>query len=303
MDNCSDSDHMEIQADHKIQTETQIPNELILLDNVQKAKTKTEEEVDQKEPNKLKSRVDLQKSADDAYIQDDNTVATSDEELMCDNEIFGDVLTKMKAFIDKSKQEKLEKNIFIDEWQIFNDFFNLMEKYEKNLTDEDLVVVKRGMKLFISAVHNVDPDDMLKTDLDYAKEIFYMYFKLFNNSIIQNYLKNVEMPDNLKILYRPCISRILSVMNDTSAYTDFGLNDLQRPTNCIELLSLMLNYVKADLESSDITLNPEPIDASITRQGILEVLWNYADNTILIPDLIEAGCLEIMIDGLILVCK
>jgi Fe-S cluster assembly iron-binding protein IscA len=217
--------------------------------------------------------------------------------------MFGDLLTKMKAFIDKSKQEKLEKNIFIDEWQIFNDFFNLMEKYEKKLTDEDLVVVKRGMKLFISAVHNVDPDAMLKTDLDYAKEIFYMYFNLINIANIKNYLTNAQMPDDLKILYRVSISRILTVMRKTFAFTDLGLNDPQRPTNCIELLSLMLNYVKTDLESSDLTSNPEPIDASITRQGILEVLWNYADCTILVPDLIEAGCLEIMIDGLIMICK
>ncbi len=65
---------MEIQADHKIQTETQIPNDLQnALDDMQKT-----EEVDQKEPNELESRVELQKLADEAYIQDDNTVATSD---------------------------------------------------------------------------------------------------------------------------------------------------------------------------------------------------------------------------------
>jgi hypothetical protein len=240
---------MEIQADHKIQADLQNAP-----DDVQKAKTKTKEEVDQEEPYELESRVDLQKLADETYIQDDNTVATIDEELTCDNEIFGDVLTKMKAFIDKSK---VEKNIFIDEWQIFNEFFNLMEKHEKNLTDEDLLVAKRGMKLFISAVYDIDADAVFKTDLDYAKEIFYMYFKLINNNIIQNYLKHAQIPDNLKILYRVCISRILSIMNDTSAYIDLGLNDLQRPTNCIELLSLMLNYVKTDLESSDLTSNPE----------------------------------------------
>jgi len=314
---------MEIQCDHKIQTEREIPNgpqetsyELNLLDDLQKAQTKMEEETDQKEPNELKSEADLQKLSDDAYILDDNAVetsdddsassddATSDVELACDHQIFGDLLTKIKAFLDKSNQEPFEKVIFIDEWQIFNDFFNLMEKHEKNLTDEDLLVVERGLKLFVRKTHRVDPEDVFITDSTYAKkEIFYMYFNLINLDAIQNYLKNAQMPDNLKILYRICISRILIVISGACIYTDLSSNDLKRPINFIELLSLMLNYAKTDLKSSNLTLRPSNIDASITRDIILYVIWNYSDHTIMVPDLIKAGCLETIIDGLTMICK
>jgi hypothetical protein len=302
---------MEIEGDGKISTETEIPNglekapyELNLLNNLQRVQTKTEEGNDQKQTNELESQVDLQKLPDEAHTQDNKAVATTDDELICDHAIFGDVLTKMKAFANKSKPEKFEKSIFIVEREIFNDFFNLIEKHEKNLTDEDLLVVKKGFRLFIHATDNINPNILFTTDLvDDKKEIFYMYFNLINLDTIQNYLKNAQMPDNLKILYRICISRILIVINGACIYTDLTSNDLKRPINFIELLSLMLNYAKTDLKSSNLTLRPSNIDASITRDLILYVIWNYSDHTIMVPDLIEAGCLETIIDGLTMICK
>ncbi len=304
MNNCSDADHMEIQSETKTPNDlSYAPYELNLLDDLQKIQSKTEKEVDQKESNESESGVDLQKLFDETYIQDDKTKSTSDNELMCDNEIFGDVLTKMKAFVDESKQEKLEKNILIREWQIFNDFFNLIEKYEKNLTDEDLLVGRTGLKLVVCTTDNIDLDDMFTNDLVYAKEIFYMYFNLINIGVIQNYLKNGQMPDYLKILYRICIPRILQVMNKMAVFIDLSFNDLQRPTNSVQLLSLMLNYVKTDFKSSDLTSNPLLIDVSITRELILSLIWSYADNTVLVRDLIEIGCLEMMINELTMICK
>jgi hypothetical protein len=60
-----------------------------------------------------------------------------DDELTCDSEIFGDLFIKIKVF--------REKNDFILEWEIFNEFFNLMEKHENNLTDKNLSLLKRGL--------------------------------------------------------------------------------------------------------------------------------------------------------------
>jgi len=304
MNNCSDADHMEIQSETKTPNDlSYAPYELNILDDLQKAQTKTEEEADQKESNEFESGVDFHKLFDETYIQDDKTKGTNDHELMSDNEIFGDVLTKMKTFVDESKQEKLEKNILIHEWKIFYDFFNLIEKYQKNLTDEDLLVGRTGLKLVICATDNIHLDDMFTNDLVYAKEIFYMYFNLINVAPIQNYLKNDQMPDYLKILYRICIPRILEIMNKTAVFIDLDFNDLQRPTNSLQLLSLMLNYVKTNFKFSDLTSDPLPIDVSITRELILSLIWSYADNTVLVRDLIEIGCLEIMINELTMICK
>jgi hypothetical protein len=285
MNNCLDPNDMEVRDDHTTQTETKISNgledvlyELNLFDG-------------------------LQKLPDETHTQDGNAIATIDDELTCDNEIFGDLLRKIKVFRDKVKEEKSKNSDFILEWEIFNDFLNLMEKHEKNLTDEDLLILKRGLKLFVDDPDHVDPDNMLTTDLDYCKKIFYMFFSLFNTSIIQNYLRNVETPDQLRILYRPCISRILIVMTYTCKLADLGLNDLQRPTYCHELLSSMLNYVETNFESSDLTSHPFSTDQLILNLCILSFMLWYGDKTILIPDLMKIGCSEIMIDILKMICK
>jgi hypothetical protein len=308
--NYSDSTHTEIQDNYKIQTDSEMPNdpqklsyELDLLNDLQEAQIKTEEETDKKETKQLENQEDLHKLPDETYIQNENTVETNEDELTCDNEIFGDILKKMKALRDESKEKNFEKNILIDECQIFNDFFNLIEKNEKKFTDEDLLVIKRGLELLINATCDIDSSDALITDLDYAKDIFYMYFNLINLPVIQNYFKNGEMSDDLKMLYRICISEILLIMFKSSVYTNLDLNDLQRPNNCIELLSLMVNYVKKDLKSLDSTLQLSYINTSMTRRLILGVIQNYADKTIMVPDVIKAGCLEIAIDGLIMICK
>ena len=118
-----------------------------------------------------------------------------------------------------------------------------------------------------------------------------------NFRLVQNYLKDAQMPDHWKILYRPCFSTILHVMTQSFRCTRRDLNDLQRPTNCIELLSLMLNHVKKDLTSTSLA------NTSNIRQIVLSFVQLYAYDTIFIPDLIEAGCVEIMINGLIKICK
>jgi hypothetical protein len=294
--NCLVSGYMGTKHNHKIQNGMEIstdlekvPYELDMLNNLPKHQMKMEEEIDQKKSSQLK--------------KDDNEVITSDDELTSDNEIFNDVISQIQVFAEKSKQERYERNLFILEWKIFNEFFNLIEKHQTNFRDEDLFVVKRGLKLFIHATSNVKSNDLFLTDLVYAKEIFYLYFNLLNINLIQNSFKNDQMSDHLKILYRPSISRILDVMIDTSAITDLALNDSARPINCIELLSLMLNYVQTDLKSSNISLHPSSTDASITRKLILLFLWCYSDKIILVTDLIEVGALEIMINILRIICE
>ncbi len=153
--------------------------------------------------------------------------------------------------------------------------------------------------MFIYEPDNIDPDNVLTTDLDYCKNIFYLFFNLFNTNIIQNYLKNIEISDHLKILYRSCISRILVVMTYTCKLSDLGLNDIQRPMYCLELLSLMLNYVQTNFKSSDLTST----DQLILNLCILSFILWYGDKTILIPDLMKIGCSEIMVDILKTICK
>jgi hypothetical protein len=307
MSNYSDSNHIKIQDDDKIPDDLQkVPYELDRLGNQQEEQTKVEEEDDQKESNESEDETDLDKLIDAMCIlpsddDEDDDDSSSDEEINCDNEYFGDVLKKIKAFKEKNKK-KHDKNTIIDAWHIFNDVLNLMKKHETNLTEEGFSEVKAGLEFFALMIHGMAYAYRITTDKIDAKEIFYMYFNLINSHIIQNFLKDTEISDDCKILYHNYTIAILQVMLETSRYASLDLSDFQRPTNCIELLSLLLNYVKIDLKTADLTsISSET--TSIARNYILRFIWVYSSNISLIPDLIQAGCVEIMINELTTIYK
>jgi hypothetical protein len=266
-------------------------------------------QTESKTPNRSQQRNvsnDLQKTKKETNQRKRDEVESEDseddDELMCDNEIFGDILTKIKDFVDKTNR-KFKKKYLTDAWQIFNDLLNRMKKHEKDLTVENISAVKKGVDLFSDATSNIDSSDVLNTDLVYAKEIFYMYFNLINHPVIKDYLKNVKMDDDLKMIYRICTTEIIRMMRCTPIEIDLSVNDLQRPTNCIELLSIMQNYVKTDLNSSDLAVEELYIEASITRWSILNLFMFYSDKTNMVPDCIKAGWLETLRDGLIMIYK
>jgi len=266
------------------QTESKTPNRSQQRDvsnNLQKTKKETNQ--------RKRDEVESEESEDD-------------DELMCDNEIFGDILTKIKDFVDKTNQ-KFKKKYLTDAWQIFNDLLNRMEKHEEDLTDENISAVKKGVDLFSDATSNLDSSNVLNADLVYAKEIFYMYFNLINLPVIKDYLKNIEMDDDLKMIYRICTTEIIRMMRCSPIEIDLSVNDLQRPTNCIELLSLMQNYVKTDLKSSNLAVEAMYTEASMTRLSILYLFMFYSDKTNMVPDCIKAGWLETLRDGLIMIYK
>jgi hypothetical protein len=161
----ADSNHMKIQDDHKIYTETETAaslqkasHTLDLLDYMGKEQTKAEEGNHQTESNELERQTKLKKLPDEVCIQNDDD-SSSDKKINCDNERFGDVLRKIKAFTAEAK-EKHDKNILIDAWQIFNDFFTLMEKSETNFTEEDALEIEDDLKLFLDTVYFIPDNDL-----------------------------------------------------------------------------------------------------------------------------------------------
>jgi hypothetical protein len=295
----------------KTPSKSQQPSQEVSLSNdLQKMNTKTKKETNQIETkdseNEDPENEDPEnEDAEDEDAEDEdaeNEDPENDDELMCDNEIFGDILTKIKDFVDKTNGKKCEKNYLTEAWQIFNDLLNRMKKHE-DLTDENISAVRKGVDLFADVMSNLDSSDVLNADLVYAKEIFYMYFNLINLPGIQDYLKNVEMHDDLKIIYRICTTEIMRMIYYIQGEVDLGVNERQRPANCIELLSIMQNYVKTDLNSSDLAVEALDAEASITRWSILYLFMFYSDKTNMVPDCIEAGWLETLRDGLIMIYK
>ena len=253
-----------------------------------------------------KVSTDLQNKSGVLDLSDDCWTAhtKTEDELTSDNEDFSHLLMKMRIFVDRSNGEKFEISDFIRQWQIIDDFLNLIEKHEKYLTDEHSLILEKRLTSFIHATNSVDPDDVLTSNLNESKKIFYMYFNLFNNRIVQKYLNHVETSATIKILCRLCIYKMFEVMIYTCRLSDLGLHDLERPINCIELLSLMLNYVQQDFPSLDLTADPSlPTDPSITTFNILSFMIWYGDKTILTQDLMEIGCSQIMLDILAIICR
>lgn len=54
------------------------------------------------------------------------------QKVQTNNEVFADILLNIKSYVNESEQEQIEKDILIHEWQIFNHFFNLIDKNETN---------------------------------------------------------------------------------------------------------------------------------------------------------------------------
>lgn len=336
----SKSNHMEIQSDQKIKNDTIVlinlgnaSDELSLLNDLKGLQTKIEEkEVDQKETNQLENKVDLQEPTS---IQDDKDSLINDklspknrstrwtfvrhnvhrirelahadipaaDELTSDNKIVADLLTQMKDFLDETKQENIEKNTLIYVWIMLHDFFDLIEKHGENLTYEDLLVVGKGFKLVEDATCNLEINNLFQIDSVYAKEIFYLYFNLLNIGLIQNYLRNDQMFGNLGVLYEFCIAIIFFIIASALCGADLRLDDGQRSANHIELLSLIINYVKPVLESSELMSDLSFTNESSPRCQCLYILWNYSNQTILVPDLIETGCPQTIVNGLAMICK
>lgn len=111
------------------------------------------------------------------------------------------------------------------------------------------------------------------------------------------------MHDNLGMPYYDCIRRICISMTRALFQTNLRLDDVERPMNYIELLSLMLHYVKTDLKSCVITLDSYFANGSNTTGQYLRFLVEYSNRTVLVPDLLEAGCSETMVYGLTVICE
>jgi hypothetical protein len=121
-----------------------------------------------------------QKMEDARYNED------YDNQIMYDNEIFGDILTKMKDLVETTDKKICNKNHLTEAWQILNDLLTQLERFEQDLKDEDVSTIQRETCMFCSAMCYLDPTHVLQNDIVYAKEIFYMYFNLLNHPRIQS---------------------------------------------------------------------------------------------------------------------
>jgi hypothetical protein len=213
------------------------------------------------------------------------------------DEIFSDILTKLQSLEVRSKNQELRKSTSEEGATFLMELINLMEEHKNDMTDENYLASKNGFNLIITSWDNMDMSNLLEGDSDHAYDIFYSYFDLFMLSGMKNYLKRIDMNRSLKLLYGNCVNIILHVVTVAVTYTKLTINDLQEPRDSRESLLLMLNYIKDDLETTSKSTYSD------TTALILSFLWNYADKTSIVPNLIRVEYPKAVLKWLSIVIK
>ncbi|CAF2143870.1 unnamed protein product [Rotaria magnacalcarata] len=152
---------------------------------------------------------------------------SDDYDLITDNGVFSDVLTKicdlikilpkddlekseetmtrsdeeLKASEEASKKhkEQLQKSVLRDVYSIVVELINLLEVYEDNT--ESLTTVEEGLKLLAISIMYTDANALFKKDQVFVRETFYLYLNLFKLSGMKKYLTRDHMNANITMFY------------------------------------------------------------------------------------------------------
>jgi len=210
-----------------------------------------------------------------------------------DHKRFGDIIKTIKSCYEKSHERIFDKNLFVDLWNIINDLLNLIEIHQTNLTDEDFEMIENECYLLIK-FKNPDSDDEINIDLDSAKSLFYKFFNFFNRDFIQNDLKDISMPNDHLTNISCFLTNRISWSNLHLHYIiclEMHSDDEDRPTNFLELLSLILNKIKKLARCPD--LNDTQQD---TLKHFSYMIFNHTNATNSIPQFIQSQFAQQIID-------
>jgi hypothetical protein len=212
-----------------------------------------------------------------------------DEQTNANEEIFANVLAKLRALEKRSLEVHSRKSALNDAYHAFVELLNLIDEHKYN-TDHNLAA-RKGLKLLLKLMVNTDPDQLFEKDSIYAMETLYLYLNLLNLSGIRTYFTHGEMNRNSKQLYSKYIlpSLILKVLISATTASNFSMQDSQQLSNYNQSLLLMLNYVQAEISSWTRS------NCSSVTMSILLFMRSYAEKTVLVSNLIKAGCVEVIL--------
>jgi len=201
-----------------------------------------------------------------------------------ENNIYSDVLTKLQSLQDKSEKEEYSRNILNDGAKYMATLIEVMEEHKDNImSHETALSIENGIQIFLKALDNINMKELFENDSTAAYETFYLYINLFNLTGMKNYLKRLNIQDFIKMLYEELATVALSVIAFALAYCKLTVADLKEPLDNQELFLLMLNFMKNELETDSSST------CSTITELILAFLWNYADKTVVVPNLIKVG--------------
>jgi hypothetical protein len=215
---------------------------------------------------------------------------------MLKNEVYSNVLSKLRSLQDKSDQEECRIDVLKDGATYIAELIVAIEE-DKNSTmsKETALSIERGFSAFTTALGNIEINTFFANDSASAYETFYTYMHLLNLTGMKNYLKQLDMNKLVKILYGEVASIIFNVIVLAVTYSKFTIVDLKEPLDNQEPLQLMLHFVKDDLAPDSSRRY------SIVKEFILMFLWNYSDKTVIVPNLIKARYPEAVLERLSLI--
>jgi hypothetical protein len=201
-----------------------------------------------------------------------------------ENTIYSNVINKLRSLDDKSDTKSYQKHIFNDGAKYLMELIVLIEENKDEPMNRKIALsIEDGFKIFLKGLAKINMKELFENDSMGAYEIFYSYIDLFNLSGIKNYFKRIQMQFFIKLLYEECLSIILQIIGLTVAYCKFTRTDLEKPLDNQKSLLLMIHFLKDELEPNS------SLPYSTISDLILSFLWNYADKTMIIPNLIKTG--------------
>ena len=135
-------------------------------------------------------------------------------------------------------------------------------------------------RILLSKEKTFDLSPKFESDDSYARTVCDRSFDLLSLSVITDFLKG-KYPDELFAHVVDILKSIFRRIETTIEFVLFKKNDLK---NQIPNIHLLIKYIDKNLYNTTQT------DMSIILKAILNFLWTLADDTILVPDIIEASC-------------
>jgi hypothetical protein len=200
------------------------------------------------------------------------------------NNVYSDVLTKLRSLQNKYEKKEYHRSILNDGAKYMAELIVLIEEHkDSTMSRTTYSSIDNGFYEFLKLLFNIKMNELFENDSSAAYETFYLYIHLLNLTGMKNYFKRLDMQNFIKMLYEQFATVTLSLIGLTVAFCKFTVADLKEPLANQELFLLMLNFMKDELDA----------DSSITYSKITELIlnfvWNYADKTVVVPNLIKAG--------------
>ena len=201
-----------------------------------------------------------------------------------ENSVYSDTLAKLINLHQLSDNEENHRNVLNDGAKYLSELITVMDEHkDETLTQETAVIIEEAFQSFANGVCQISIKDSYENDSKSAKECFYSYLNLLNLPPMKRYFQREEIQQFHHILYGEFLSSIFWLATEIMFSCNFSIVDLEEPRDSREIFLLMLDYMKGEFDPGST------LPYSTTTQLILSCLWNYADRTIVVPNLIKTG--------------